>query len=163
MAKKASKILNRIEDVMAIFAGVLILFSMFSIVLEVINRYFWNNSSVWVQEYNEYILLYIPFLAGAWLLRQNGHVAVDIINSFLRGKVEYVLNIIVALIGITVMVVLFYYGTQATVDAFARGMNSTTALKTPQVYIYIIIPVGSFFLLLEFIRKLFTASDVENE
>ena len=163
MAKKASKFLDLIEDVLATCAGVLILFSMFSVVLEVITRYLWNNSSVWVQEYNGYILLYIPFLAGAWLLRQNGHVAVDIINNFLRRKVEYVLNIIVALIGITVMVVLVHYGTQATVDAFARGVNSTTALKTPQVYIYIIIPVGSFLLLLEFIRKLFTASDVENE
>lgn len=162
MARKASMFLNWIENVMAVIAGILILISMFSVILEVITRFFWNYSSVWVQEYNEYILLYIPFLAGAWLLRQNGHVAVDIINNFLNRKMEMVLNSIVALIGIIVMVVICYYGTLATVDAFARGVNSTTPLKTPQVYIYIIIPVGSFFLLLEFIRKFFTALNVEN-
>lgn len=163
MVKKASNLLNRTEDVLAIIAGVLILFSMFSVILEVVTRYFWNISSVWVQEYNEYILLYIPFLAGAWLLRLNGHVAVDIINNFSGRKLTYVLNVIIAVIGIIVMVILVYYGTLATVDSFVRNVKSTSALKTPQAYVYMIIPIGSFCLLLEFIRQLFTASDVENE
>ena len=136
---------------------------MFSVILEVLMRHFLNKPSVWVQEYNEYILLYIPFLAGAWLLRLKGHVSVDIINNFLGRKSTYVLNAIVALIGIVVMTTLVYFGTLATVDAFERNVKSTTALKTPQVYVYIIIPLGSILLLLEFIRQLFTVKDEKNE
>ena len=163
IVNKVSKLLDRVEDVSAITAGLLVLVSMFTVILEVLMRYFLNKPSVWVQEYNEYILLYIPFLAGAWLLRLNGHVSVDIINKFLGRKSTYILNIIVALVGIVVMTTIVYYGTLVTMDAFERNVKSTTALKTPQAYVYIIIPLGSFLLLLEFLRQLFTVKDVKNE
>ncbi|AXF56957.1 TRAP transporter small permease subunit [Salicibibacter kimchii] len=162
MVNKATKLLNQIENVFAVTAGLLILFSMFSVVLEVIARYFFNISFIWVNEYNEYMLLYITFLSGAWLLRHNGHVSIDIINFFVGRKFNYVLNVIAALIGIFLMIILVYYGTLVTVDAYERNATSTTPLRTLQVYIYMIIPIGSFVLLLEFMRQLFIANDIKS-
>lgn len=146
------KLLTTVEDFLAIIAAILILISMLTIVLEVFTRFFTGHSLVWVQEYNEYLLLYIPFLAGAWLLRQNGHVIINLIDNLLNEHSSRIVNIIVSVLGILAMIVLVYYSTVLTFENFQKGVTSTTVLKTPQVFVYLIIPIGSFFMLLEFVR-----------
>ncbi|SOC40227.1 TRAP transporter small permease [Ureibacillus acetophenoni] len=156
MTNLMNKTLDTVENVLAAVAGIFILLSMFTIVLEVIVRSTIGHSFVWVQEYNEYLLLYIPFLAGAWLLRNNDHVVINLIDNIL-GKSSTVLNVIVAVLGFIAMAVLFYYSTIVTIDIFERGVKSTTVLRTPQVYIYIVIPIGSLLMALEFLRTFFKA------
>lgn len=148
------KLLTTVEDFLAIIAAILILISMLTIVLEVFTRFFTGHSLVWVQEYNEYLLLYIPFLAGAWLLRQNGHVIINLIDNLLNEHSSRIVNIIVSVLGILAMIVLVYYSTVLTFENFQKGVTSTTVLKTPQVFVYLIIPIGSFFMLLEFVKRI---------
>src|SRR5699024_8812279 len=121
--------LNKTENFLATIAGILIIFSMVSVVLEVIVRSFVGHSFVWIQEYNEYLLLYIPFLSGAWLLRKNDHVAINLIDNVI-GKNSYrILTIFVAFLGIISMIVLVYYSTVVTLDILERGVKSTTVLR----------------------------------
>ena len=162
MKKMIINTLDKIEIFLAGIAGLLIMFSLLSVVLEVVVRYFIGTSYVWVQEYNEYLLLYIPFLSGAWLLRNNDHVVVNLIDNILGKSSSFILNLIVAALGTLSMVILVYYSTIVTLDIFERGVTSTTVLRTPQIYVYIVIPIGSFFMLLEFIRQLFMAIKSKN-
>jgi len=159
---KITNVFNKIEDILAGMACVLILLSMLSTIAEVFVRYFFNHSFVWIQEYNEYILLYIPFLAGAWLLRHNGHVAVDLIDMFIGARAKVNLDKIVAIIGIITTAVIVYASVIVTVDAYRENLISTTILNTPQFYVYIIIPIGTFFIMLEFFRKLIQAQRKTN-
>lgn len=162
MKKMIINTLDKIEIFLAGIAGLLIIFSLLSVALEVVVRYFIGTSYVWVQEYNEYLLLYIPFLSGAWLLRNNDHVVVNLIDNILGKSSSFILNLIVAALGTLSMVILVYYSTIVTLDIFERGVTSTTVLRTPQIYVYIVIPIGSFFMLLEFIRQLFMAIKSKN-
>lgn len=145
-------VLTKAEDFLAMIAAILIIVSMLTIILEVFTRYFTGHSFVWIQEYNEYFLLYIPFLAGAWLLRQNGHVIINLIDNLLNDHSSRILNMIVAVLGIFSMLVLVYYSAVVTFENFQKGVTSTTVLRTPQAFVYIVIPIGSFFMLLEFVR-----------
>jgi TRAP-type C4-dicarboxylate transport system permease small subunit len=105
-------------------------------------------------EMNEYSLLYIPFLGAAWLLRSNGHITVDILDNLLSDKPKFVLNIAVCLLGIAMSAVLFWYGAIISLEMLAGDIRSLTALKFPQFYVLSVIPIGSFVLMLEFLRKL---------
>lgn len=156
------KTLDKVENYLAVIAGVLMLFSLFSIMLEVVFRYLFGSSFIWVQEYNEYLLLYIPFLSGAWLLRNNDHVVVNLIDNILEKRSSVILNAIVAILGAISMIIIVYYSTIVTLDILERGVTSTTVLRTPQMYVYIIIPIGSCVMLLEFIRQLFKEIKLKN-
>lgn len=163
MVNIAYKTLDKIENLLAAIAGLLIMLSMLTIVLQIIVRNLYGNSLIWVQEYNEYILLYIPFLAGAWLLRNNDHVIVNLIDNISSLSSSRFLKVIVSILGISSMIIIVYYSTIVTIDIFNRGVTSTTVLSTPLVYVYMIIPLGSLFMLLEFIRQLTKIFKVNNE
>lgn len=157
MLAKASRTLDKTENFLAGIGGVLLLFVTFSVVLEILSRYFFSHSFLWINEITEYILLYIPFLGGAWLLRSNGHITVDIIDMVANPRMLHYIQIFVALIGLFISIVLVYYGLVTTIDLYERNVKSITILSIPQVYIYIVIPFGSFVIGLEFTRKLYQA------
>ena len=155
MTRILGKSLDRVEDFFAVLGGALLVFAVFSVVFQVIARYFFGLSFIWINEVNEYILLYVPFLGAAWLLRHNGHVTVDLVVRVLPPRIKKASNVLVAVLGIIVSSVLVWYGTSVTMEAYARGTVSTTSTQLPLVYLLVVIPVGSLLLLLEFIRKAF--------
>lgn len=158
MMRILGKSLDRIEDFFAFLGGVLLVVAVFSVVFQVIARYFFGLSFIWINEVNEYILLYVPFLGAAWLLRHNGHVTVDLVVRVLPPRIKKASNVLVAALGIIISAVLFWYGTSVTMEAYARGTVSTTSTQIPLVYLLVVIPVGSLLLLLEFIRKAFNGA-----
>lgn len=157
MKNNLFKWLDRIENSFAVLACLLLLFATFSIGAQVISRYFFNYPLMWVDEINAYILVYLPFLAGAWLARSSDHITVDIIDSALSVRMRAYNDMLVALIGIGVSAVLVWYGTLVTIDHFVRDIRSMSVLAFPKLYVVCIIPIGSFVLLLEFARKLYLA------
>ncbi len=161
MMRILGKSLDRIEDLFAFLGGVLLVVAVFSVAFQIIARYFFNLSFIWINEVNEYILLYVPFLGAAWLLRHNGHVTVDLVVRVLPPRIKKASNILVAALGAVVSAVLAWYGALVTIEAYTRGTVSTTATQIPQVYLLVIIPVGSLLLLLEFIRRGFKSATGE--
>ncbi len=158
MRRILGKSLDRIEDFFAFLGGILLVVAVLSVVFQVIARYFFNLSFIWINEVNEYILLYVPFLGAAWLLRHNGHVTVDLVVQILPPRIKKVSDVLVAALGSIVSATLLWYGTVVTIQAYTRGTVSTTASQIPQVYLYIVIPVGALLLLLEFIRMAFNSA-----
>ncbi|SFE89435.1 TRAP transporter small permease [Alteribacillus iranensis] len=155
MIKKASRALDISENLFASVAALLVIISTVSVIFEVFSRALFNVSYTWVHEINEYILLYIPFLTAAWLLRYNEHIVVDLIEEVIPSRLKFVLDMIVGIIGIFVCAVLVWFGMLATLDFFVNGVRSQTNLGVPQAYIAVIIPLGSLLFLFEFIRSLY--------
>jgi len=152
---KLSKSLDAVENSFAFIGGILLVFNTLTVVMEVLFRYIFNISFVWVMEINEYILLYIPFLGAAWLLRINGHITVDLLSDILNLKLKKFFDIIITSIGVIVSAVLIIYGTLETIELLLLDRRSQTILEFPLVLVTCIIPLGSFVLLLEFIRKFY--------
>ena len=101
----------------------------------------------------EYSLLYITFAGTAWVLKRDSHVKIDILNTLLSPRHVCILNFISNIIGVFVCSVLTYYGTKVTWDHFERGMYNPTLMEFPKGPLLLIIPVGTFLLLIEFIRR----------
>src|SRR5699024_11448135 len=84
----------------------------------------------------------------------------SLIDNFVSPKISKVLEKIVVLIGVATMAIMLYASIIVTINAFRDNLTSVTILHTPQAYVYIIIPIGTFFMLIEFIRQ-FTQKDIE--
>lgn len=148
----ATTILDRTLTFLYALAGVLLVFVLLSVCAEVVMRYLFNRPIVWVIEISEVILLYITFLATAWLLKKGGHVKVDILLNRLNPRTQALLSIISCTVGVIVSLCFVWYGAQVTWDHFQRGYFEPTLLEIPSAALVAIIPVGGFLLLTQFLR-----------
>ena len=151
--KRFLDIFDRTLNVMTFLAGILLIFIMLSVCMEVILRSFINRPQIWVTEVTECLLLYITFLGTAWLLREEGHVKVDLVLNRLKPQTTAFLGIISSIMGVLVSITLTIYGFNVTWDYFQRGIYTPTALEIPVYLILLIIPIGSLMLFIQFIRR----------
>ena len=107
-----------------------------------------------VSEMTEIFLLYLTFLGTAWVYREDGHVVVDLLLYELYAKARKALLVANAAIVGIVALLLVYFGTALTIDHFTRGVRNVSVLETPTALIIAIIPIGSLFLLLEVMVKI---------
>ena len=146
-------VIDRIERIMIGAAGVMLVFVVASVCLEVILRTFFDTSLAWVTEITEILLLDITFLGAAWVLSEGGHVKVDIILSRISRKKVAFLGIFSSVVGTLACAILTIYGARLTYLSFVKGIYTTSALELPMWAILIVIPVGCLMLFLQFIRR----------
>jgi TRAP-type C4-dicarboxylate transport system permease small subunit len=152
LISKARSIFDKVLDIGAVGAAVLIIFIMLSICIEVVLRRV-GHPQVWEIEITEYCLLYITFLGTAWLLKSEGHVKVDIITNAISSKAQAWLGIITSVIGSAMSIYLVVWGIKVTWVYFQRGVVQCTPLLTPTWIVLIVIPLGSIPLFVQFLRR----------
>ena len=150
---KLASLIDRITDAMAIVAALLLFLMMFSICLEVVLRYFDLQPLTWVTEITEYILLYVTFLGAPWLLKEDGHVRVDIIIRKFSITSQKLIDISTSIIGIFVCSILVWFGAETTWSFYTRGIPVIKVLEVPKFLLLGVIPFGSLFLIIQFIRR----------
>ena len=152
---KLSHVFDSTITIMARLGDVILMFLMLSVCADVILRYFFNRPQAWVAEISEYLLLYITFLGAAWVLKNEGHVVVDVLIAQVSPKTRAVFGVISSVIGAFVFLVVFWFGTLETLDLFKRGVHNPSVLEFPKAPLVAIIPFGSFFFMIQFLRRAF--------
>lgn len=150
---KVGIIFDRINDLLLILAGVLVIFMMISIGVDVALSHFLRRPIFWVLEISEYSLLYIPFLAAAWVLKREGHVKNDLLLSRVDPRTQFLLNVITSFIAAVVCLILAWYGVKATWYLFQLGYAMPTPLRVPKFIIVAVVPVGFFLVFIQFLRR----------
>ena len=149
--KRFSQIAEMGENILAGVAMVVLSLTILSVCLEIIMRYFLNRPLYWVVELTEYGLLYVTFLGAAWLLRQGGHVQVDIMVNFLNARGRKRCAVFSSAMGLAVSLLLTVFGAIATYDHLIRGIYKPTVLEFPTGIVLAAIPLGSLFLSARFL------------
>jgi len=139
------------ENILAGAAMVILSLIICSVCLEIVMRYFLNRPLVWVVEMTEYGLLYVSFLGAAWLLRQGGHVQVDILVDALNPRWRKRCAVFSTAMGLAVSTILTVFGVITTIDHLARGIYKPTVLEFPTGVVLIAVPLGSCFLSVRFL------------
>lgn len=150
-----NNIFNRTIDLMVIFAGILLIFSMLSISIAVISRYLLGRPMGWVVEISEYSLVYITFLVAAWVLKREGHVKMDLVLNRLNARTQVMINIITSVISAIVCFILFWYGVRVTWELYQTHYFTPTILELPKSAIIAVIFMGSMLLFLQFLDRTF--------
>jgi len=150
---KIAKYFDRTITALVFLAGVLLITSMLLVNYEVFMRYFLNYSAAWVIEVCELILLFITFLGAAWLLKEEGHVTVDIVHSHLNQKMGTALDIGTSILALVACLVLTWYSAASTVDHFQREATLVRSLTLPKGMLLIVIPIGLLTVSIQFFRR----------
>jgi len=153
LSSKMGRLLDRVMEGFAWFAGFLMMFALITVCVDVVMRYFFNNPTGWVLQFSEYILLYIPFLAAAYVLKEESHIKIDIVLNQLSEKAQTLMNVVTSTLGFFVLVVLTYYGALITFDYYQRKVPTIEYLKIPEYLVIIVIPIGCFLFSIQFIRR----------
>ena len=146
--------LAKIEDAFANIALLGIVFLIGAVCFEMLMRGMFNRPQSWVIELTEYTLLYITFLGAAALQRRGGHVSVDLLTDALNEAWRRRLALVSAALCLIVVLVLTWFATLATLDAFRRGVYKPTVMEFPTWIVLAVIPVGSLLLSLRFAHRL---------
>jgi len=146
-------IFDRITGLLALLGASLLTFIMFAVCWEVVSRYFLGHGIIWVIEFSEYTLLYITFLGTAWLLKRDGHVKMDIVLNRLNPKTQLLINSITSILGAFLCLVIAWAGADVALDHLQRGLHQPTLISPPDFPLFVIIPVGSFLLFIQFLRR----------
>ena len=133
-----------------ILPGILIL------AVEVVLRYVFNNPTMWAHGSTQRIFATYYILSGAYLLRKNKHVSVDIIYNRFSLRTRARLNLIGSVCG-----VILWKGVDFAWTSLSRLEPDATPWRAPLYPIKMMIPLGALLILLQglakFIRDLVTA------
>ena len=153
LSSKMGRLLDRVMEGFAWFAGLLMLFALITVCVDVVMRYFFNKPTGWVLQFSEYILLYIPFLAAAYVLKEESHIKIDIVLNRFNQKAQDLINVATSILGFGVLLILTYYGTLITFEYYKRKVPTIEYLKIPEYLVILIIPTGCFLFSIQFIRR----------
>ncbi len=153
LLKNIAVVFDRIVDLLVYVTIGLLIFAWLSVCLEIVMRYFLNRPLVWVIEISEYILLFITFLGATWLLKKEGHVAIDVVLTKLDPRTAAIVNIVTSLLGAASCLALAWYAGQTTWVHFQKGIYDQRTLELPMAPLMAVIPIGSFLLFVQFLRR----------
>jgi len=156
--EKTGNFFDKFVNFLAFIAGLILIFVMLLVCYDVVMRYVFHNPPGWVVEICEYLLLYVTFLGAAWLLRERGHVSVDIIFVLLSSKSRILLNMITGSAGAIACFLIFLYGTNTTLDFYQRGIPEIKTLSIQKWIVMWVIPFGTLLLSIQFLRQVYESA-----
>ena len=146
------RVFDRLLDLMAALAGVILVFICAAVCYTIGMRYLFTRTTIWIMQTTEYALLWIVFLGTTWLLKEGGHITTDIIYSHLKERTKLYLDCIMFVIAGIACLIMVYFGIAYMVECIMRGVTDVRAVTIPKWTIFIIIPVGSILLTIQFFR-----------
>jgi len=100
----------------------------------------------------EYGLLYVTILSAPWLLREKGHVFVDMAVRVMPPRVRRINEFAMYAAGFAVCAILCYAAGDLTIESWQRGDLDTRDFDMPRWGIYLPLTFSFFLLALEFAR-----------
>jgi len=146
------KFFDKLLDVMAGLAAVILVFITAAVCYTIFMRFLFNRTTIWIIPMTEYALLWIVFLGTTWLLREAGHITTDIIYVHLNEKAKNTLDGVMSVIGGLTCALLVYLGIVHLCDCLIHRVTDVRAITIPKSAVFIIIPIGSLLLTIQFFR-----------
>ncbi len=154
LLRKANSIFDRTIDFLAYVAGFCVIFIMLSVAAEVFSRKLLGQSLSWVIGFSEFSLLYMTLLGTTWLLKKGVHPSLDVVVNGLGPRTAALVNVATSIVGAMLCLVLAFFSAVMTWDLFQRGSYIISGtLEIPKAPLIIVIPIGSFLLFIQFLRR----------
>ena len=153
--RHALRLYSYLLNGMALVAGVLLVWLMVAIVVSVVIRNLGLQPSAWFFLSTEYALFYLTLLGAPWLVRQRGHVHIELLTSALPRVLLVPVSRLVALLCVAVCLVLAWKGLDLVSMNVARNDFDVRAFFVPKWILTIAFPISFGLMAIEFSRFLF--------
>ena len=108
-------------------------------------------STVWQTELTVYLLMFVTFIGGAYGLKHDEHVNVDLLINRLPVRAASFLKLVAALLSLVVIAVVAWRSGMMWLEAAEKGWRSGTAWNAPLAYPYAILPIGMALIALQYV------------
>ena len=139
---------------MAWLAGVLMVAMMAMIVLDVALRNLGYQSSAHFFTFTEYFLLMVPLLGAPWLVREKGHIYIELLIVTLPAGGQRVLVFWVVVACVAVAGPLAWYGGAITLQDYATSEKDVRSFDMPRWMLMASMPLAFGMMAIEFLRLL---------
>jgi TRAP-type C4-dicarboxylate transport system permease small subunit len=144
---------------MAWTAAFLIAAMMVIITLDVVVRNFGYQSSSHFFTFTEYALLIVPCLGAPWLVREKGHIYVEILLMHLKPRARRWMMRFIGVACIAVCLVIAWYGFGVTIADFRGAERDVRSFDMPRWLVVGWIPLAFLMMAIEFARYLWRGED----
>jgi TRAP-type C4-dicarboxylate transport system permease small subunit len=148
-----SKYFSKINEFFAVLGAALLLFMMFSISYGALTRSFNLPNPIWIVQINEYSLVWVCFLATAWVLSVNKHVRVDILMTRFGQRKQTRLLLLQDSVSTLLCATFCYLCSLSTWEHLRDKVVDVGSIDVPKGWILVVIPVGFLLLTLQFLVR----------
>ncbi|MFT5869824.1 MAG: C4-dicarboxylate transporter DctQ subunit [Paracoccaceae bacterium] len=146
------RIYTTLLHTMAFVAGMTLVWLMISVIVSVVMRNFGIQPFAWLFTSAEYGLLYMTMLGAPWLVREKGHVHIELVTAALSPRVRQVVSRGVALACVLVCAVLAWKGLELLLTNIERRDYDVRAYYFPRWILTASFPLSFGMMAIEFTR-----------
>ena len=140
---------------LAVVAGAVLVWLMVSVIVSVLMRNLGLQPFAWLFTSAEYGLLYMTMLGAPWLVREKGHVHIELVTAALPESVRKLLSRVVALACVVVSAILAWKGLDLFLTNIERADYDVRAYYFPRWILTIAFPLSFGLMAVEFSRFVF--------
>ena len=140
---------------MAFIAGATLVWLMVSVIVSVLMRNLGLQPFAWLFTSAEYGILYMTMLGAPWLVREKGHVHIELVTSALSENPRRLVSRAVALACVIVCLVLAWKGYDLVATNIERTDYDVRAYYFPRWILTISFPLSFGLMAIEFSRFVF--------
>ena len=134
-------------------AGIMMVIALVIGMSEIVTRYVFGKTLYIADEYSGYLMAMLTFFGLAYTLRERGHIRMMFLVHFLKGRRRVIFNMVCMLVGFVFCIGLVWFTGEFFWDSV---VNKTQSMQITETYMAIpqaFLPIGSFFLLLQFLSE----------
>jgi TRAP-type C4-dicarboxylate transport system permease small subunit len=150
---RLGRLFDYINIIMVVVSAILLLGLTFIVGADITLRYLFNRPLGWVKEVSEYILVGLGFLVAAWILKDDGHVKMDLVLNKVGSRVQTMMNIITSVISTIIVLTMTWFALRVIVDFYRTKLVAPSVLEPPKWILLTPIFVGCLLLAIQFIRR----------
>jgi TRAP-type C4-dicarboxylate transport system permease small subunit len=113
---------------------------------QVFSRYVLNDPSSWTDELARYTMVWLGLLGASYLFGIKGHLAITLLDGYLKGKAHVALHLLINLISGSFVALAMLKGGMALMDRTTTQLSP--ALQLPMSTVYLILPVSAVIILI---------------
>lgn len=124
---------------------------------DVVARYVFAAPTIWAGDLAEYTLLAATFLGGPWLVRRNGHIAVEVAVERLPHSAQLALRRGVFAVAAIACAIFAWFAFAKTAQLLELGRVAPKSWEIPLWLPYAAMPLGAGLMAIECLRQVFAA------
>jgi TRAP-type C4-dicarboxylate transport system permease small subunit len=132
-----------------LIGGILLL-----VVVDVVLRYFFNRPIKGVTDVCGMALVFITSLGMAWLLKEEGHVKIDIVLVRLSPRPQALTNAITSALGAVTFQFIAWYGVRSILHLVEQGVKIYGGMLSISIALLLIpLAIACFLFSIQFVRR----------
>lgn len=143
--------IDLLSEASGYLGGIAIVIATLIICYAVTVRYLFGIAGGWTTELSVYLLIFATFVGGAYGLKHDAHVGVDLLINKLSGRAQAAAKLIASLLALVIVSVVVWRAWTLWWEVTEAGFSSASAWGPPLAYPYFILPLGMTLIALQYL------------